>query len=221
MQSCWPANLAEVQMTLQIGFVGTDGIVLASDRKKVFFDPVQHSSSVSKFICSKDIAIACAGYEIGELVARKMLSDTSSLPFFRAEQLAAEVYEQHAQNLKANSDSQLLAVSLKDLNAIYNLQIIGGTPRSNRCRDKAYGGHLMNSGLFFSERFYERKPISQLVFLAAHTILMAAKLNPRDIEGLEIVTCTESGIAHLPESQIAELVARSNDLDTELRSLMK
>jgi hypothetical protein len=216
-------------MTLQLGLVGRDGIVLASDLKTLFFDEVMTGGLTSKILtdAKNGILLAFSGYEISQKVARAILADPNILdtddPRHSIEELATQVYHEpfpdHA--TPPRTDSEILIVSLRNLNHLYSLEM-----KSTRCllnvrKDKAVAGHQTNTAVFFTERYYTRGSVFELAFLAAHTILEASKLNPCGIEGVEIFVCTREGFKSLSDSEIAVLKKESDKLDRCLGNALR
>ncbi len=84
--------------------------------------------------------------------------------------------------------------------------------------DKVVAGDATNLARFFSQRYFERRPIEQLQFLAAHLILMGHALNPLMIGGLEILICKQGSQAgHLAEDEVRDLREKSRSLDEQIR----
>jgi hypothetical protein len=87
-------------------------------------------------------------------------------------------------------------------------------------RDKTAAGDTINPAIFFLEKYYRQDTIDKLLPLAVHTILTAAALNPKDIGGLEIVTCRNERFERLPAERIAELTQFSQTLDRSILELL-
>jgi hypothetical protein len=89
-------------------------------------------------------------------------------------------------------------------------------------KDKYVAGHTANSASFFVQRYCgePKRKISELLFLAAHTILSASKLNPTGIGDLEIVTITQSGVTHVRKNDINKLKHQSRKLDRKLEKVL-
>jgi hypothetical protein len=219
----------EVPMTLQIGLVGTDGIVLASDEKTVFFDEIQTGGLTCKFLSDATRLIAFSGYEISRKVAQRIMDNEEIQDFegqrSEVERLASDVCQEPFEDLvaPARSDGELFIVSKGRSDRFYSLYV---NPKSKNFflsprKDKAVAGHKLNSAVFFLERYYRKSSVSELALLAAHVILQGHELNYAGIEGLEIFVCNKEGF-HLQPTEILEaLVAKSQKLDSQLRDLFK
>jgi hypothetical protein len=227
--------IEDIPMTMQVGFVGTDGIVLAGDQNILFrytqdnctgdFSEVLIDGLASKVLLGKQAAIAWSGWEISEIVAKRLLANEDRLSSDDcsqwAEQVARDTYSKAPDKCGPfRHDSELLIALSRNVNQFYSLEMWG----EERCRwlprrDKAVAGHKTNMAAFYVQRYYAKVPISNLIFLAAHTILSASKISSA-LKGLEIVTCTANEIKRLPESEIEELIRRSQTLDSQIETLL-
>ncbi len=221
-------------MTLQVALVGTDGIVLASDKLTVVSgnDLFRHSFLMSKILIdsTERIAIAHSGYGISRTVAETILSDPSpvkeKLSKIKLQSFASDVCEQQEWR-PLGWHGELIIVSLDDLDHVLHLKmtdlvldrrIAGVRAELNRIEDKIREGDPSNPAGFFVESYYRKQPIAQLLFLAAHVIVSGSRLNPAGIEGLEVIKCTSKGFERLPEASVAELIERSDELDNRIKS---
>jgi hypothetical protein len=83
---------------------------------------------------------------------------------------------------------------------------------------KAVIGDDNNPSVFWSEGYYERRPMLSLVLLAAHLVITARKFNSGMINGLEIVLCDTNGIRRLDDNAIRQLELKSAEISEELQS---
>ena len=223
----------DTPVTLQVAMVGTDGIVLASDKKTVRSgnDVVRESFRTTKILVdsAQGIAIAHSGNEFSEAVAKQILYDSSPVneKLFAAklQSFASEVWKQdpwqsvdrHGELIIVSKDHlrRILHVSLGPL--VIGDRILGAEARPTWIEDKVRAGDRSNPAIFFSECYYDKKPIADLVFLAAHAVLSGRRFNPL-IDGLEVVKCTSEGFEQLSEASVSELKRRSDELDARIRS---
>jgi hypothetical protein len=225
------ASIEDTPVTLQIGLVGTDGIVLAGDLKTRFFDEVETFGLTSKILTSaRGIALAYSGYEISREVAKRIIADETLLDFDDSaqwqttEKIASDVYREPFPDIVApdRRDSEILLVSTCSIDHFYSLEM----RNENRCwlrrrEDKAIAGHVVNSGCFFVERYYRKSAtVEELALVAAYAIFAASKLNPPGIEGLEMVTCTKAEIGRMPDGDIKSLESRCREIDKEIEALL-
>lgn len=218
----------EEYVTLQVAFVGTDGIVLASDKKMGRPFENQFESSLTSKIrlnVERGLVTAWSGDwpACMDLADKAMaLSDTELLdPHFPLQELAKEVFEGRRRRL-GNSllNGELILVMSRDVNHIHHVTVKGESYSHRADENKATSGYHTSSGLSFSEMFYEKRPMKELLGLAAHVITTAEWLNPIGIEGLEIICCTREKILKVPENEISELVAWSNNLTADIKRLL-
>jgi hypothetical protein len=87
-----------------------------------------------------------------------------------------------------------------------------------RIRDCTVARDSSNTARFFSVLYSDvRKPVDELVFLAAHVINIGHRLNPLLISGLEIALYSSGSLSFLEPSPIERLVSRSNELEETTR----
>jgi hypothetical protein len=218
----------DTPVTLQVALVGTDGIVLASDKRTVYLDEVTTSGTTSKILVdeSGSFALAYAGHEISQVIARRILEKPALLesrgPLIELEKLAEAIYKEQIteDSQDFRTDSQLLIVQRKDLSRFHVLHMNRKKWLSEPRADKAIIGHATNTACFFTEEYYSKAPVAALKLLAAHTIIAAAKRNPSGIEGLEILVCTPEKFEFAALHEIPVLEKRSRDIDDQLRHLL-
>lgn len=225
----YPPLWEDTPVTLQVALVGTDGIVLASDKKTVVPGDgfaSRRSSITSKILVNFDqgIAIAYADYDASETVAKSIWSDAAKVKQSRKDRLA---FESFALDL-CNRDQfrpygwhgELLIISLDDLDHLLHLSLKESRARLNIVENRFLAGDSSNPAGFFVEAYYancSRRPIAELTFLAAHVILSGGRYNPAGIGGLEVVRCTTEGFEWLSDSLISEIAKRSDELDAIIR----
>lgn len=95
-----------------------------------------------------------------------------------------------------------------------------GIPCVLRILDKCKIGDSTTPACFFSERYYRERPIEDLIFLAAHTVLMAGAMNPAGVAGLGIVLCRPAGFTTVSDEEVSDLTARSKRLDSEIAAAL-
>jgi hypothetical protein len=218
----------DTPVTLQVALVGTDGIVLASDKKTVYLDDVTTTSMTSKILVddSRTLALAYAGHEISQLVARRVLEKPSALeskgPLIEVEKLAEAIYKEQITEDSPyfRTDSQLLIVQRKDLSRFHVLRMDRKKWLAELRDTREVTGHATNTACFFTERYYRKAPVAALKLLVAHTIITAGKISPSGIEGLEILVCTPEKFEFLTPEEISALEKRSQDIEGQLSHLL-
>jgi hypothetical protein len=79
-------------------------------------------------------------------------------------------------------------------------------------------GDSSNTARFFSVLYSDvRKPVNELVFLAAHVINIGHRLNPLLISGLEIAVYSSGSLSFLETLRVKELINRSDNLEETIR----
>jgi hypothetical protein len=173
-------------MTMQVGMVGSDGIVLGSDTKWMVTESVRHTfnSPKIKVDYARGVAIACArNMETSTLIADRILAKLEDkdleYPHIPMESIARKAVKRGARN-----DVQLLIALSGQAPRLFQLTpgSVGGV-KGFVCRtmnSTAVTGDDVNAAVFWLERYYERRPIRSLVPLAAHVVVSASKLNNCD-----------------------------------------
>lgn len=211
-------------MTMQVAYVGTDGILVASDKRAIISrnEMPDVAGRVSKVLidAKKGMLVASAQSDHSLLIGRKILAELrlenlQFPPVVPIEQIA----EHYLANLsggfrRQDVNADVLVVLTCDLSRIYHLVIQSG--EKIICwvfEDKTVAGHSTNSAVFFSERYYRKVALEELNFLAAHVITAAKRLNDRGISGLEIWHCKDDGFHRVDAAIEAALTDRSVELD--------
>lgn len=86
----------------------------------------------------------------------------------------------------------------------------------------AIAGDNVNGAIFWPESYYatfphatKRLPVKNLIPLAAHAIVVAHRLNPVVISGLEVVFCDETGLHRLSEESLGALQEAATNWDKQ------
>jgi 20S proteasome alpha/beta subunit len=207
----------DTPMTLQVALVGSDGIVLASDKKTVVMNNIMTTGVTSKILVddSSGIAIAYAGHEISQYIARRILREPSVLEskgshLIEVEKLAETVYKEQEEQITEDNrhsriDSWLFMVQRKDLSRFHVLHMDRTKSLSEPRYNMGIIGHATNTACFFAERYYRKAPVDALKLLAAHTILTAGRINPLGIEDLEMLVCTPEKFGSVTLQEISAL----------------
>jgi 20S proteasome alpha/beta subunit len=213
----------ELPMTMQIGIVGSDGVILASDMQ--WFDEtgtrVTYDSSKIVFDSTKGIAVGCSGSSISRIVQNRIVEDLAPNDFEYPYQPVKRIVQSVLTNVSYRDTQWLIVLDTKPRVRLFSLQIQGSRPDLFdfiEVPNKMYAGDAKNSAVFFSETYYDRRPVEQLEMLAAHVILTAPRLNNAGIGGLEILVCDKSGFRMLLPDEIQELEKRSNALHETIRN---
>lgn len=224
-------------MTMQVGMVGTDGVLIASDTKwhtvprvprDKFWLTGRYTFNRTKIIISHErgVAISCAvNMETAEHVAREIIRTlpdpnlADPIPHIKA--IGQRVLDV-AQTGRQDATCLIALMHPIPQLLLFTFGVFEGIrgPVCQRMDDRAFAGDNVNPAMFWAERYYKKLPVKELVPLAAHLIITAHHLNNGSIGGLEIVFCDQSGFHRLSDDSILELEAKSREWDTQIEALL-
>jgi hypothetical protein len=222
----------EIPMTMQVGMVGTDGVLLASDTRWVEETrPTRTPWNDTKFKINHRCGVAVArarSMETASRLADEIISLSLENESWRAssdytsiQRIVAKVFptaegRERAQCLVAftRPTVELCLFQTAKVNGDWSVvphSITGGS---------AYAGDEGNQAIFWGERYYRnlKLPIERLIPLAAHLVFAAGVLNSAMIEGLDIVLCNASGIRRLSDESIDTLKLQVAQRDESIRA---
>jgi 20S proteasome alpha/beta subunit len=214
-------NGEEIPMTMQIAMLGSDGIVIASDTKYTRGPQPDNAAKrygygSSKIGISEDgrIAAACS-------MAMKYSAQSAVSVFTDLEKDIHSVdrYCDYTKKIEQSADQALEGQYVQCIfgfadpePALYRFTSYAGEHQEKeiKCQkvlDRIPGGDVTNSAIFWSEAFYGRLPVAQLITLAAQVVVSAGEINNGGIEGLEIVYADQksSGFKRLTLAENREL----------------
>jgi hypothetical protein len=227
-------------MTMQVGMVGIDGVLIASDTRMsdtpatapAFGETLARPGDTRnrrKIIVDhkRGIVISCARTQktaerVANAIREKLPDDDFAKPCAAIEEIGKEVLDtikgdEFSDLLK---DAQCLIAIRQPFPKLYVFQM---TPEGTECENMegtVAAGARVNSALFWKERYYERhQPIRSLIPLAAHLIVSASKLPGSIVGGLDIVLCERNAIRVLSEDSTWELEMQANRWDKHIGSL--
>jgi hypothetical protein len=215
-------DIEELPMTMQVGLVGSDGIVLASDTKwhenhagvvwqgwgspKISLDSTGH------------IAVACAkDMRKGTEIARAILSELSSEhwenPESRLEEIASSRLTPHFPY-----EAECLIGISSPSPRLFHLAC-GCNHASAFCTkitDRRAAGDALNSALFWHMRYYTVMPIRKLIRLAAQIIVDASEIANGGIGGLQIAYTDGTGFTCLSDDKCQQLEAEARERGVQI-----
>jgi hypothetical protein len=203
-------------MTLQVAFVGTDGIVLASDRK-IQNGAVTYLGTKIRSDWERGVVTASSGvFELASNIAKKVIANVGRVSnvVVALETLAKETIDLSPSEWR-NIKADVLVVLRQDLTQVFR---VTAQPPEALCipaDTKISAPNRNNAAPFFLEKYYKKRTIRELVGLAAHAILMASELT-ESVEDLDISLCTSDSYRSLTRKEIASLRERSRQMDEEL-----
>jgi hypothetical protein len=194
----------EFPVTLQQGFVGDDGLLIASDQKATFLQGAIHTGALTHKIewnAGNGIVCAASGNDtVAPRIAREMVtcgvSDTADGgEVYRLLQTRVDgLWMEHVPKKRdgepdRNPDSCLIVGLIRNQNHLWRISArqwtnSGVSPYTNKTPPT---GDTGNAAQYFSERFYKQMSVDRLALLAAHVILEGGKLSSW-VEGLDILS---------------------------------
>lgn len=219
-------------MTFQIGLIGADGMILASDKRITQADgtrdgrTVRHGGTGAKIACNeqRSIIYCAADGHLGEAIAREYMKAPV------AEGIGAELLsarERVERKSPYYSAGDLLLAQIVDGRAnLWHMDSrTGACSAPHRVEDKVQIGDSGNLAAFFIEmyaptRIEGLRTVVELKFLAAHSIRVAGRLNPAFVDDLEIWIhrTGQDCFIQVEDEEIMALVSRSDALTADLSS---
>jgi hypothetical protein len=202
-------------MTMQIGMIASDGIILASDtnwqRKMVRRDlGTWHTSGGYKIKISdnKKVAVSCA-MDMCEAyrIASEILIAVDGLDLYSREAKIIEI----ARTIPNNLAVECFIAFAEPEPVLFLVQHPEGSilPVVQPITNKAFAGDALNPAVYWAERYYRELSVEKLKHLAAHVIAEAGTLNPALISGLDIVVCKNKELSRLSQQETDSLIQRS------------
>jgi hypothetical protein len=219
-------------MTLQVGMLGDDGIVLASDTRIWTEESGRTvSAGFKKVELSEDfrIAVTCShlmpkSYRVARALIRELsvkswrtipLSDMI-LPLMEAEGM-----DQHECMVVVADPKPTL------------LFFCSGVKSDGQWKSAyfavvdsyAFCGHVGNTATYWPERYFYKdgiklRPVKELTSLAAQTITDGARFNSGSIGGLEMMYWTESGFQRVPRKDCESLQMRARKVGEDSENIL-
>jgi hypothetical protein len=233
-------------MTIQVGMVGSDGIVLAGDTRRTSWETLSFNrpwsgsrvgqdrskiqvSENKKIAVSSALDLDTAERIAAAIVTRLDISDATLIQE-RIQAIANNVFNAHP---KPDTGFQCLVVVALNprpkLFSVVNVKVEGESEQTAVCREwprLAIAGDTVNGAIFWAERYYNqyqptnRKPIAQLKPLCAHLVVCARSLNTAMIGGLEMVLCTSSGVEFQLEDIIQQLAEKAERREEKIAEMI-
>jgi hypothetical protein len=230
----------ELLMTLITGMMGSDGWVVAADRRAVqsiqtreeggVIGAATFRSETSKTVWNPDVNLlfAFAGDHVsrltGEFIVKELRKGsrgrTQRTTFLvETTQAAWRFHQENASGFQVPELRHLLLVFAQPPVEMWvvNVQAKAG---ADQISDNALIGDLHNGAKLFPLLYYSKRKAADLKLLAAHTILMAHQCAESVVDGMDMWTGDNNGNVHkLPADDLATLRAQSRSIDADLCSL--
>jgi hypothetical protein len=225
----------DIPMTFQVGLVGTDGVLIASDMRASGSGRYRTSETVSKLNWNSDSGIACAvtgdksSVHAALEICSSAIPENATVPdvYDELQRAVTSSWEKYRATMpekmridNPRADSRLIIATPKRSHGhLWQIDADRQWSSTGPCRDKAFQGDVENAAVYFLERFYRTPrllPVRDLALFAAHIVLEAGALNPTGVGGLEMLTWQfgEAEPRICTETDIAELTRRSKDITT-------
>jgi len=211
-------------LTMQIGIIGSDGIVLASDTQwtNVLQTTVNGEREAtrtyrysSKTKSNDQIVVSyAADQKTAQGTAQTILQTfADNDPQGVIEQIARNIpvgERRDVQGLIAIPPERLLRFDIGMQDGLW-------TPSCEESFRYDFAGDMANTSKYWIYRYYDDLlTVEQLIPLAAYAILCSHVMNTAGIGGLEIVTCTASKITHVPRERLLDLQRMAKKLDEHI-----
>ena len=215
----------EIPVTFQIGIVGSDGVLLASDRRYTRPGPVRTTFDADKIKISGNVAYCCSGDDLTQIAADDACLIWASKKTRSKESLVTSIVDSLGKLEKWNiPGSILLANDAGSHVELFRVDIYSRATCPIVCQidNRDYQGDGFNAAAFFVERYlpannFKQRPLEQMKLIAAHAMLMASTLNPTGVHGLDIYLCrSRRPFEKLAQSEIEGLVAASQEIDSQI-----
>lgn len=196
------------RMTLQVGLVGIDGIVIASDRLLQQWETDGSNSGYSLSLTSKfeqgNGFISCAsGDKLSELVSSNICKVTWDVikHDVRAElkAVANATWENFVDAQYLSPATRKIIVVCPDRSAWVIDASSSNAAFANRIYNKVVAGDVKNTARHIINNYLPNDqsplqlPVSKLIVPAAHAILMGGRENPSGVGGLEVAIVPNDG----------------------------
>jgi hypothetical protein len=227
-------------MTWQVGLLGCDGFVIASDRKAVaegnlITDSrwVRQTGETRKILLrpkTKDFICVYSINEVAGDIAARLVEDHRLSDFEsnqdvieRVRNRCEEIVHGYAERYRPLGPTLMVALP-RARKGVTRLWRVGFFPPPivREGSPRTYGGDAGNSAIYFAERFQdeycERKlSVEELKGIAAHVILEGSRLNRTHIGGLDILVCEDASEPRfLDNNEIKKIEEQSEALSAKI-----
>ena len=219
-------------MTIALGMVGADGILLAADQLLVQDDPWNEKTfdeheGICKIRVSEKCFVACVrvGDYVTKAVADRFLEQLESKEFDSSdttrqlEKIAHDILAQEMEKLPqpVMCNRSLLIVFYGQPNPqLWRLRISPPRIAAEYIPTITIAGAHGNRGRFFDHYYKDHMPIEKLTFLAGHIVLSAAVFDSAMIRGLDVALFRANGEHSLLTGQEKQLIREQSSALTAL-----
>jgi 20S proteasome alpha/beta subunit len=227
---CHDGIVEELPVTFQVGLIGSDGWVLASDTLETLDTGAQILASATDKLYEDDkVVVAFSGDDWSRKARDRVIEkirDSSEAPRKVLTDIGNAVWQEIPEQVKPRARRTLIVAFTDNPKRFYFLELGKGMLLEKR--DFVTAGDDQNPAHFFIQRYYVRgaateNTIDQLKLLAAHTIRQASRHNSR-VQGLDMIVCRvkddTSQCERVSDSEIKRLSAESEAIDQQLINLL-
>lgn len=227
----------EIPLTFQVGLVGSDGVLLASDQLQTIPHEttdgrrVRLSQTARKIQVLNDRRIAyCASgarvsSDVVEYYASHFGNGDIEQQLIEARDAVMKDRPELSQWRERNTGDFLLAQACGNVVELWQMHVEPDSyNRPEPIFDREWIGDIANPASFFVELYAPLIASGQALFsveslklLAAHAVLAAGLNNPAGVRGLEMVVCKPDGFQRVSDEDIQMLKERSAELDKQIR----
>jgi hypothetical protein len=219
-----------IAMTFQVCAFGSDGVVLASDLQ---LSALGGTNSIhEKIVISEDrlLAVATAGlHRLAVDATEELLSlwnDHAPLGEYMLGLLADKIVWRFCGSLPTTPKpgdeavrARMLILNVRTLE-LFDVWVGQKSTAKRHTKGCVVGGDAHNVAAFFIARYASNSrpplPLNKLIPIVAHTTLMASRINPSAVGGLEVVAYENATLRKLSDTEINDLIASSKSLDDEI-----
>ncbi|HEY6769054.1 MAG TPA: hypothetical protein VI386_30290 [Candidatus Sulfotelmatobacter sp.] len=217
-------------MTVQVGMLGSNGIVLASDTKwnreplKTLEDSRDdYGSSKIKISDSRRIAVTCARDMLAASFLASALMDGLKPEVWEDAEIPIRDIGCAAMATQRHLNVECLVALAAPNPCLYMFQYAnqGTHVLSVRISTRIHIGDSTNPAKYWSLRYYRRLPVKRLMRLAAQVVTDAHEMNTATVDGLEIVYCEhDSGFHRMSDRENRKLEATARGYSNDIGEML-
>jgi len=209
-------------MTLQIGLLGSDGRVIASDRRLNSKEGESYSRTRTSKFLHRESCVCCWS---GDTMAEHAAQNVREINWTSATDVTAALIEAgnkaYKQRYGTQDDGTAWAPIRKVIvacpdNSLWGLNVLP-VSTITPVQDVIVSGDSSNTARFFSNNYvpWPPRPIRDLIVMAAYVVLMGGKDNHWGVDGLEVVVIP-NGVSpvFLSREQELQLEAAAKKIDS-------
>lgn len=229
-------------MTMQVGIVASDGIILASDtlanrsplpNSNVRLIRQTFGTSKIRVSADKKIAVTCArdliqAYKLADAIIAGVPPDLWERPQGRILEIAWSELNKH----EKWRGVECLVAFTEPRPSLYLMQCAKSEEDRNKDESVCYyispygfAGDLSNQSTYWAMRYLdslspEMNRVDMLLPLAAQIVVEAKRFGSATISGLEIVVCDESGVRKFTDEENFEQLEAAVERQQRIKAIM-